>query len=82
LRIGPVLPATACVFDLRRPPMKMVLAMIRPHKLDDIKAGLSEIGVQGMSVTEIRVTVERMGKRRRIAARLTRWSSFRRLELR
>lgn len=34
--------------------MKMVTAMIRPHKLDDIKAGLSEIGVQGMSVTEIK----------------------------
>jgi nitrogen regulatory protein PII len=34
--------------------MKMILAMIRPHKLDDIKAALSEIGVQGMSVTEIR----------------------------
>ncbi len=34
--------------------MKMVTAMIRPHKLDDIKDGLSEIGVQGMSVTEIR----------------------------
>jgi len=34
--------------------MKMVLAMIRPHKLDEVKEGLSEIGVQGMSVTEIK----------------------------
>lgn len=34
--------------------MKMVLAMLRPHKLDDVKAGLSEIGVMGMSVTEIK----------------------------
>ena len=34
--------------------MKMVLAMLRPHMLDDIKAGLSEIGVTGMSVTEIK----------------------------
>jgi len=32
----------------------MVLAMLRPHMLDDIKAGLSEIGVTGMSVTEIK----------------------------
>ena len=39
---------------LRSWQMKMVVAMIRPHKLDDIKAGLSEIGVQGMSVTEIK----------------------------
>ena len=34
--------------------MKMVIAMIRPHKLDEIKDSLSEIGVQGMSVTEIK----------------------------
>ncbi len=34
--------------------MKMVLAMLRPHKLDEVKAGLSEIGVTGMSVTEIK----------------------------
>jgi nitrogen regulatory protein P-II 1 len=33
--------------------MRMVVAMIRPHKLDELKEGLSEIGVQGMSVTEI-----------------------------
>jgi nitrogen regulatory protein P-II 1 len=33
--------------------MKMVVAMIRPHKLDDIKASLTEIGVQGMSVSEV-----------------------------
>jgi nitrogen regulatory protein P-II 1 len=34
--------------------MKMVVAMIRPHKLDEIKESLNEIGVQGMSVTEIK----------------------------
>jgi nitrogen regulatory protein P-II 1 len=34
--------------------MKMVVAMIRPHKLDEIKESLSELGVQGMSVTEIK----------------------------
>jgi nitrogen regulatory protein P-II 1 len=34
--------------------MKMVVAMIRPHKLDEIKDSLSELGVQGMSVTEIK----------------------------
>lgn len=34
--------------------MKMVVAMIRPHKLDEIKESLNEIGIQGMSVTEIK----------------------------
>jgi len=34
--------------------MKMVVAMIRPHKLDEIKESFNEIGVQGMSVTEIK----------------------------
>lgn len=34
--------------------MKMVVAMIKPHKLDDVKQALSEIGIQGMSVSEIK----------------------------
>jgi nitrogen regulatory protein P-II 1 len=34
--------------------MKLVMAMIRPHKLEDVKKALAEIGVQGMSVSEIR----------------------------
>ena len=34
--------------------MKMVVAMIRPHKLDEVKAALAEVGVQGMSVSEIK----------------------------
>ncbi len=32
----------------------MVIAMIRPHKIDDVKQALSESGVQGMSVSEIK----------------------------
>jgi nitrogen regulatory protein P-II 1 len=34
--------------------MKMILAFIRPHKIDDVKAALSEVGIQGMSVSEIK----------------------------
>ena len=34
--------------------MKLIVAMIRPHKLDDVKRALSEVGVHGMSVTEMR----------------------------
>lgn len=34
--------------------MKLIMAIVRPHKLDDVKAALSEAGVLGMSVSEIR----------------------------
>ena len=32
--------------------MKLVSAIIKPFKLDDVRQALSEIGVQGMTVTE------------------------------
>ena len=32
--------------------MKLVSAVVKPFKLDDVRQGLSEIGVQGMTVTE------------------------------
>ena len=34
--------------------MKMVTAIIKPFKLDDVREALSEIGVQGMTVTEVK----------------------------
>src|ERR1700684_3210115 len=34
--------------------MKLITAIIKPFKLDDVRAALSEIGVSGMSVTEIK----------------------------
>jgi nitrogen regulatory protein P-II 1 len=34
--------------------MKKVEAIIKPFKLDDAKEALSEIGVQGLSVSEVR----------------------------
>ena len=34
--------------------MKLVTAIIKPFKLDDAREALSEIGVQGMTVTETR----------------------------
>ena len=33
--------------------MKKIEAIIKPFKLDDVKAALFEIGVQGMSVSEV-----------------------------
>jgi len=34
--------------------MKLVTAIIKPFKLDDVRAALSQIGVQGMSVSEVK----------------------------
>ncbi len=34
--------------------MKKVEAIIKPFKLDDVKQALSSIGVQGMTVTEVK----------------------------
>ena len=34
--------------------MKKVTAMIKPFKLDDVREALSDIGIQGMTVTEIK----------------------------
>lgn len=34
--------------------MKMLIAIIKPFKLDAVREALSEIGVQGMTVTEVR----------------------------
>ena len=34
--------------------MKMVTAIIKPFKLDDVRDALSEAGVQGMTVTEVK----------------------------
>ncbi|MBD3895380.1 MULTISPECIES: P-II family nitrogen regulator [Halomonadaceae] len=34
--------------------MKLVTAIIKPFKLDDVRESLSEIGVQGITVTEVK----------------------------
>ncbi len=34
--------------------MKLVVAIIKPFKLDDVRESLSEIGVQGVTVTEVK----------------------------
>jgi len=33
--------------------MKLVTAVVKPHKLDDVKAALEGIGVQGLTITEV-----------------------------
>ena len=34
--------------------MKMVMAIIKPFKLDDVREALAEVGVQGITVTEVK----------------------------
>ncbi|MDR9424631.1 MAG: P-II family nitrogen regulator [Marinobacter sp.] len=34
--------------------MKLVTSIIKPFKLDDVREALSEIGVQGVTVTEVK----------------------------
>ena len=33
--------------------MKLVVAVVKPHKLDDVKTALENIGIQGMTITEV-----------------------------
>jgi nitrogen regulatory protein PII len=34
--------------------MKMITAIIKPFKLDDVRDAIAEAGIQGMTVTEVR----------------------------
>lgn len=34
--------------------MKLITAILKPFKLDDVREALSEIGVQGVTVTEVK----------------------------
>jgi nitrogen regulatory protein P-II 2 len=42
----------ACPKDLNG--MKLITAIIKPFKLDEVRAAVSEIGVRGLTVTEVR----------------------------
>jgi nitrogen regulatory protein P-II 1 len=33
--------------------MKLITAIVKPHKLDDVKAALKDLNVQGMTVSEV-----------------------------
>jgi nitrogen regulatory protein P-II 1 len=36
--------------------VKLIVAVIKPFKLDDVKAALTEAGLQGLTVSEVRVS--------------------------
>ena len=41
--------------------MKLISAIIKPHKVKDVRAALAEIGVKGMTVAEVRGTGNQKG---------------------
>ena len=34
--------------------MRLITAIVKPYKVEDVRAALAEIGVQGMTVTEVK----------------------------
>ena len=41
--------------------MKLIKAIIKPFKLDDVREALSEVGVQGITVSEVKVFGRQQG---------------------
>jgi nitrogen regulatory protein P-II 2 len=46
--------ATPPLFPTRGTEMKMITAIIKPFKLDDVRQAVSDIGIQGITVTEVK----------------------------
>jgi nitrogen regulatory protein PII len=44
----------ACFADYKDQTMKLITAVIKPFKLDEVRAALSDLGVSGMTVTEVK----------------------------
>lgn len=51
---SPLLGGRARVNQTETPNMKKVEAIIKPFKLEEVKDALSEIGIEGMTVTEVK----------------------------
>jgi nitrogen regulatory protein P-II 2 len=47
-------PAAVTRIEARIDAMKLVIAIIKPFKLDDVRDALTAIGVQGLTVTEVK----------------------------
>ena len=55
--------------------MKLVTAIIKPFKLDDVREALSEISIQGMTVTEVKGFGRQKGHTNSTEV-LSTWSTF------
>lgn len=52
MRIASIRQATKRHLGYQR--MKLVTAIVKPFRLDDVRNALSEVGIQGMTVTEVK----------------------------
>ena len=48
--------------------MKKIEAIIKPFKMEDVKEALAEIGIEGMTVSEVKVSAARKATPKSIAA--------------
>ena len=55
--------------------MKLITAVVKPFKIDDVKDALKDAGVQGMTVTEVQASVASPVTPRCTGARSTRSTS-------
>jgi nitrogen regulatory protein P-II 2 len=46
-------PPGRAAHGLGEPPMKMITAVIKPFKLDEVRQAVADLGVQGVTVTEV-----------------------------
>ena len=42
--------------------MKLVTAIVKPFKIDDVKASLQTVGVQGMTVSEVQAVLVELSR--------------------
>ena len=49
--------------------MKLVMAIIKPFKLDDVREALTPLGVQGLTVSEVKGLAARRDRPRSTGAR-------------
>ncbi len=50
--------------------MKLVTAINKPFKLEDVRSALTDLGLQGLTVTEVKVTAVRRGTPKSTAGRI------------
>ena len=58
--------------------MKLIMAIIKPFKLDDVREALTPLGVQGLTVSEVKGFGRQKGRPKYTAARNTTSASCRR----
>lgn len=58
--------------------MKIINAIIKPFKLDDVREALADVGIEGMTVSEVKGFGRQKGHTELYAVRSTKWTFYRR----